>query len=38
MVYFLVYIKMSYYQLNKDKLLEKAKYRYHNRGGQEKNY
>ena len=27
---------MNYYQLNRDKLLEKANHRYHNNGGKEK--
>ena len=33
---FFVHIKMSYCQLNKDRLLEQAKHRYHNDGGKEK--
>ena len=33
---FFVYIKMSYYQLNKDKLLREAKYRYYNGSGNER--
>ena len=33
-----VHIKMSYYQLNKDRLLEKPKYRHHNGGGKEKTF
>ena len=32
---FFVHMKMSYYQLNRDKLLEKLKYRYHNGDGKE---
>ena len=31
--WFFVHIKMGYYQLNKNKLLKKAKDRYHNDGG-----
>lgn len=31
-----VHIKMSYHQLNRDKLLEKARDRYHNGDGKEK--
>ena len=33
---FFVQIKMNYYQLNRDTLLEKAKNRYHNGSGKEK--
>ena len=36
MVLFFIHIKMSYYQLNREKWLEKAKNRYHNGGGKEK--
>lgn len=33
---FFVRIKMSYYQLNKDKLLREAKHRYYNGGDNER--
>lgn len=33
---FFLCIKMSYYQLNKDKLLREAKYRYYNGGDNER--
>ena len=38
LVVVVVHIKMSYYQLNKDRLLEKPKYRHHNGGGKEKTF
>ena len=36
MIYFFVYTKMCYCWFNKKKLLQKAKDRYHNGGGNEK--
>ena len=36
MNYFSIHIKMSYYQLNRDRLLEKTKYRYRNGRGRKK--
>ena len=36
MIYFFVYVKMSYYMFNWQELLQKVKDRYQNGGGKEK--
>ena len=36
MIYFFAHIKMSYYQSNRQELLQKAKDKYHSHGGKEK--